>query len=171
MEKRAILTRGGPLPKDNKEHFNSSCDRDLRIMEQVAGAEGYSVEQTSLDEVMGSNGDGNYDADVLLYYTGHANGRAMEREGFKIQEVLDVLRKFKGEKIFVIDGCAAEEGFEKYNFPERSKVISADFVYPGTSIAKLLYDEVIARGDSLSDLTQETFNERKHNWVYVKDTD
>jgi hypothetical protein len=168
--KVAILTRGVPLEWEDPKTFKSECEKNFRIIQEIAEKEGCLVKLPSLEEVTMCKNAATYnpDSDVFFYFTGHADSRHLGTYNFKIQEVLDFLKSFKGRKYIVLDACAAEKDFDSHDFPKDSLVISANWVYNSESLAKLLHDAIITKGHTLDTLTKKTFEDMNKPEVYVK---
>ncbi len=166
-KKIAILVKG-INQRESPEDFERECTKNFRIINEIARQEGYNIKLTSLERIIHDKNNCycNKDADVLFYYTGHANSQYIGTFDFQIKDVLGFLKSFKGKKFVIIDGCAAEKGFESHDFPNNSLVISKEEVYPSQSIAKLLYDAVIAYNIPLNDLTKKTFEDMKQPDIF-----
>ena len=172
MEKKAILVRGEPVILDEVEKFKESCKKNLYLMSEIAIAEGYSVQQTLLENVIKSiNRSFNVD-DFLFYFTGHANKDYLGTLDYKTNDILRAMDGIKGNKLIILDACAGGypggQNFDALTLPKKSKIISAKDVYDNKSLAKLFYDLVMYRKTPLDQITKESFDLIKQNWVYFK---
>ena len=169
MRDLTIFVKGVPMVQEDKDQFDLDTFESYKIINEISKEINYSLKPVSLKEIVSHEVLYNREGNVLFYYTGHANGTYIGTKDFKISEVIDFLKSFKGDKYIIIDGCAVDEEFEKHSWPKNSKIISAKEIYPSKSIAKLLYDSIILRGNNLQNLSKETFKDMKHNWVYFKE--
>lgn len=170
MKNVAIFVKGKPLIGEDKNQFDLDIFEAYDIIKEISIKEGYSFKFTSLENIVNKRGDiYNKEGDIFFYYIGHANGTYIGTKDFKISQVIDFLKDFKGKKYIIIDGCAVDGEFEKHSWPENSKIISGKEIYSNKSIARLLYDSLIARKRNLNELNKSNFDEMKHNWVYFKE--
>ena len=105
--------------------------------------------------------------DFFFYFTGHANKTNLGNFSTRLDDLFKSIGIIKGKKLIVLDACTLNFDSKHFNTKDM-KVITSDKVYAGRSIALSLYDAVVARKIPLEDLTQETFDSMKHNWVRVK---
>jgi hypothetical protein len=165
--KIAIFTKGIPLVNEDPEKFNRDSNLNFNIIKEILDKEGYLIREASLDEIVHYWGPSTFDkdSDILFYFTGHANGTYVGTFDFKIQDVLNFFIPFNGKKYLILDACAGRTNFDLHDFPQNSITLTANSVYNSKSIAKLLYDFTIVRGNKLEDLSQDKFNELKLDWV------
>lgn len=164
MVKRALLFGGESLSKDNPFEFEKKRREDLKLISEIAGSSGYKVDKTLDVNVMNNLGKYHDSDSFLFYFTGHASNLIFGR--YSLNSFFDSLKKIKGKKMVILDACTKEYVNEKI-FPKDTRVIGAHDVYPSMSLAKLLYGAVIFRGKKLEEVDKKTFEEMKHNWVYV----
>jgi hypothetical protein len=174
MEKKAFLVYGKPKKTDNIIKFNRDTNRNLELIGAIADSQGYSFEQTHLEEINNLfTRNNSFDSDFLFYFTGHADKDYLGDKLFLTNDILLKINKFNGKKLIILDACAGDyeggEDFEALILPKNSKIIGAREIYDNKSLAKLLYDISIYRKIPLEEINKKTFDDIKHNWVYVKE--
>jgi hypothetical protein len=175
MEKKALLVYGKRGKYDNLRSFQRNTYRNLELMGKIANSEGYSVEQTPLEEINDFLTMTNYvNKDFLFYFTGHANKKYLGGITFVTNDILKKINEFNGKNIIVLDCCAGDykggESFDALDIPKNSKIIGAREVFDNKSLAKILYDIVVLRKNSLSSVDKKMFEDIKHNWIYFMKT-
>jgi len=167
MEKIAILTRGSPYIIDNNYRYSRAFNNDINIMTSLLLNENYSVIEVPLNDLI-RNGENLPKSEFLLfYYTGHGN---FNFNGFSVNDILNYIDKLAEEKIIIFDSCLGKTSLDDIEIPRKSKLFAAGEAPLNKSIAKILWDLIIARKKgSVESLNQDSFNEIKQNWIYFKE--
>jgi len=165
MKNKALLVYGKSNPSEDNFHFERFIGTNIQVMSNIAVVSGYSPKVISLSELDPKFEDYKMEDDFLFYYTGHSEGVFLG--SLYLNEVVNSIEKIKGKKTIILDTCT--DVFVSKHHPNKNTTIAGSFdVYYDRPLAMSLYDAVIARGKKLDSLTQETFNEMKHNWVMIK---
>jgi hypothetical protein len=179
MKNKALLVYGNPNFGEDKDQFREFIETNLRIMSDIAIANGYSPQVIPLPDfdILYKDIKEHQEGDFLFYYTGHANGEILGHyhKGKDIDQVRDCvlkkiansIKKLPGKKTVILDSCT-DNFVPQFNAPKNMKMIGSFEVPFDQGLALSLYDAVVVRKNNLDSLTQETFNEMKHNWVKVK---
>ena len=172
MEKKALLVKGTPKKKEKQEDFDRWNNEKLSLMEEIALNQGYSVQESdwsSLPDVIQSGGNPDY---FLLYYTGHAGRGNIGSLKHPSNYFMDLLKDFTGRKIIVLDACVGDNGdrniSELHLYPN-SLLLTSDKVYEHRNLARLLWDYVFAYKQPIESIDRNTFKERGHSWVEVRE--
>lgn len=180
MGKKALLVYGKPIKVDDKEKFKKNTLLNLNLISEIAKRENYEQEAVFIDDAYDKLKSYNPKSDsFLFYFTGHANKKNLGDKKiffgkkYKTNKILDLISRIEGKKLILLDACTGNykggENFEILNIPSNSKIISAREIYDHISLAKILYDAIIFRGKKLENITEQTFEDMKHNWVYFKE--
>ena len=121
MEKKAILIKGEPTMVDNLEEFKTNSKRNIGLMTEIAAAEGYDVQYTSLKQMIKTiKRSANLDK-FLFYFTGHANEENIGNFNYRTADVLEAMKEISGDKLIVLDACAGmykgKGDFEAFDLP------------------------------------------------------
>ncbi len=172
MIKNAILVKGEPVIVDDVDEFKINSRRNLDIMTEIALAEGYNVQLSSLNKMIKNVRKASDSERFLFYFTGHANKDHIGTLEYETNSLLEAMDEIPGKKIIVLDACVGDyeggQDFEALNLPKNSTMIGAKTIVDSKSLAKILYDAVILRKNNLEDVNKNTFDEMKHNWVYFR---
>lgn len=171
MEKEALLTYGSPEEGENKSHFDRFIKTNLKIMEDIAIHNGYSIKIKPIIQIDPSFNQYNGVKDFLFYYTGHStffkNVPNPILEIFPLDNLIRSIEKLSAKKKIFLDACS-DTFIENYSPSENTSIAGAfDMPYDST-LAMSLYDAIYCRGKNLEELSQETFNEMRHNWIKFK---
>ncbi|MCK9570469.1 hypothetical protein M0R72_16090 [Candidatus Pacearchaeota archaeon] len=170
MEKEALLTYGLPRDEEDK-NFSKFIETNLKIMKEIALHKGYNVRVEPVLSINPLFEEYNKTKDFLFYYTGHAtffkNVEIPFLEKFPLNLLVKSIEKLPAKKIILLDACS--DNFIENYIPAENTSIAGAFNMPyNSTLAMSIYDAVNCRGKKLEDLSQETFNEMKHNWIKFK---
>lgn len=70
-----------------------------------------------------------------------------------------------------MDACAGGDRIANLDLPKNSKIITASEVPLNQSIAMMLWDYVYAYKGNLEEINKKDFDNMKHNWIYVKESE
>ncbi|MDD5012241.1 MAG: caspase family protein [Candidatus Nanoarchaeia archaeon] len=170
MKKKALLVYGNPNQKDNPQEFYKNCERDIKIMSEIAEADGYDIckiQDFDLEKKLQeyTNKDMN---SFLFYFTGHACQALLGNltASFDLDPFFELIDKIKGEKIVILDSCT-QKYIPSRKFSKNTKVFGGDEIDKESGLSKLFFDAVMCYNKKLEEIDKKTFDEMKHNWVYV----
>jgi hypothetical protein len=165
MKKEALLVYGNPNPGEDKKKFDEFVNTNLRLVSQISKVSGYTPKTISISE-LNLNFPEYQDADDFLFdYVGHSEGLFLGP--FYLKRVVTSIEKLKGKKTILLDSCT-DVFIKRHNPPKNTTIAGCFDVCYARPLSTSFYDAVIARGKPLDSITQETFNEMKHNWVKIK---
>jgi hypothetical protein len=163
--KKALLVYGNPNKEEDKCKFDEFINTNLRLISQIAKVSGYTSKIIPISSLDIKFEDYQESEDFLFDYVGHSEGVFLGN--FHLKKIVYSIEKLKGKKIILLDACT--DNFIKRHNPPKNTLIAGCFnVSYYSPLSTSFYDAIIARGKKLDSITQETFNEMKHNWVQVK---
>lgn len=171
MRKEALLTYGIPDEKDNISHFRRFVNTNLNLMKGIANTGGYNINVVPIFGIDTSFSNYKNTENFLFYYTGHStffeNKDGPFLEIFPLKNLVSAIEKIPAKKIILLDACS--DSFIENYLPKKNTLIAGAFDMPfDSTLAMSIYDAINCRGKKLENLSQETFNEMRHNWIQCK---
>ena len=168
--KTAVTYLGVPNKGENEKRFYDVFRGNLKIMSDVFDSQGYKVVESNQENLIKDLKKYSSEEDFAFYYSGH--GKSGQNVGpFKTSEILENISKRDNKKYLIFDSCSGNSfDLMDGNSPKNSNILYADEVPYNKTIAKFMWDLVIARKGSLEGITQNSFDSIKQNWIKVLKT-